>query len=276
VDQSETPAKTIADALQRLKVADQSEIAETIADALQRLAVATEQDPSFVVEQFPTPNQQPTKLTTPQERLLANFNAAIHPSPTAFGGVFKGISIFIVVVVSIAVLTKSLPFVPDWWACPTAMMLQNRETWKHICDWVAMFSQIAIVLFIGGAAFTESFARGVAGMAARLQHEMIQADLKKSAEDREKMEKAYHTLLHIDEINGTYPKARAALEAYYTVFNDARRLQTRYMWFVARGTLVNFPGGLYGFLGFMFLGVQVLAISTKISLDYLPASCSVN
>jgi hypothetical protein len=37
--------------------------------------------------------------------------------------------------------------------------------------------------------------------------------------------------------------------------------------------IYNFPGGLYGLLGFLFLVGQVYALSCKIVLDHLPPEC---
>ena len=57
------------------------------------------------------------------------------------------------------------------------------------------------------------------------------------------------------------------------MFVQTNLIMNRYMWFAAKGLAYNFPGGLYGLLGFLFLAGQICALSGKIVLDHLPAEC---
>ena len=277
---------------------DQFETATDIATGLQRLATAIENNAASVADvkgevqhvdsddvtvfsfqivakppaAYTTTSRQPRELTL-EERILAAFNTAVHPPPTALSSFFRGIGVAAAGVAFLAMLTISSPFVaPEQWACSFERWLATFgfewETWKHACDWAAMAAQVAIILFIGGIAFTDSFARRVARMTTSLQQATIYSQLSMSAAEREKMQRAYSTLQDIPNLKGKYNKTKRALEAFYVLYTDAVRVPNRYVWFGVRGLAFNFPGGLYGILGLFFLFVQVLAISTKIVLDY--------
>ena len=278
MDQFET-AMDIVTGLQRLATAIENNAA-SVADVKGEVQHVDSDDVtvfSFQIVAKPpaadtTKSQQPRELTL-EERILDAFNTAVHPPPTAQSRPFMAIGVLAAGVAFLAMLTISSPFVaPEQGACSFEGWLATFgfewETWKHACEWAAMAAQVAIILFIGGIAFTDSFARQVARMTTSWQQATIHRQLSRSAAEREKMQSAYNTLQGILTLQGKYNKTKRALKAFYVLYADAVQLPNRYVWFGVRGLAFNFPGGLYGVFGLFFLFVQVLAISTKIVLDY--------
>jgi len=224
----------------------------------------------------PTPEHNHQDGLFTSEDLLNAFDSVLHPRPTTGQAAFRMISAIGVAIGLLVLLGLSSPFLPDDVICAVAAWLpfRSKEVVDHVCDWLGIVSQVAIVLFIGGVAFTESFARKVAGMAAKLQQAAIEAQVQANDKRRAELEDAYRRFRALGDAKTSYKeKVRGALNVFWTVYKDTAHLQERYVWFAAKGLVFNFPGGLYGFLGFIFLLIQVMAISTKILVDYLPASC---
>ncbi len=211
--------------------------------------------------------------------ILDLFDRITHPAPTAFGWVFHWVSIGLVVILLAVPLGFASPLMPADWACSTAAWLiepvGTKELFEHLCDWLVLLTQTAIFIFIGGIAFTEAFARRVAGLATRLQQYSIDAGQQANEHNRERLIEACRQLTTIGHSNlSRLAKIQAAFDAINTVYEDAGNISNRYIWFGIRGMVVNFPGGLYGFLGFICLLAQVWAMSAKTLIDYLPASCT--
>jgi hypothetical protein len=202
----------------------------------------------------------------------------LHPSPTRWQRLFTWAGIVFVTAAFLAILFISAPFAPTSVTCTAGLvaiyLTGAKEAAAHLCDWIALISQMAIILFIGGAAFTESFANLVKREAENLRNASLKAQIDQNDVRSKALTHACNSLIHISQKKGsTGKKISEAAAAFRVIFDDTRTFSTRYVWFAAKGLVLNFPGGLYGFLGLVFLSIQVLAVSTKIMLDYLPSSC---
>jgi hypothetical protein len=212
------------------------------------------------------------------EQLWKAVERFLHPRPNDGRSLFVTIGIIVISLCLISVMFLSSPLFSDWWGCtvaiPTKSLGLSRESAKHLCDWLVLVSQIVIVVTIGGIYFTESFARKVADVVARVQQTTLEALQQRENAHVKAVEEAIKTLEDIPRTSDSYRKKLAnTIGALNTIYGDGVGLPTRYFWFVARGLVFHFPGGLYGFLAFLFLLIQMLALSTKIVLDYLPDSC---
>jgi hypothetical protein len=150
----------------------------------------------------------------------------------------------------------------------------SLDTAKQFCDWIAMLSQVIIFVSIGGVVFTESLARKLAKIVNDFQQATIESLLSRDEERAAAFRASVENIETAIEEKGNYKKKIVVTIGFLkNAYFDAAHIPQRYMMFATRGILFNFPGGLYGFFGFFFLSVQIVAISTKIVLDYLPSGC---
>jgi hypothetical protein len=224
-----------------------------------------------------TPPPKPQGRITPED-LLGALDGILHPSGTVGTKLFRRAAIGLAAAVLVVALALSSPFVPGRVLClAPAFVAQHawdKEVAAHWLDWLSMVSQMALILFIGGAAFTESFARKVADTADKVQAAAVQADQQQDAARQARVRQVYDNLrAAADRGLSAGDRAKHAKAALEWFFSGQGQLSERYIRFGLRGLALNFPGGLYGLLGFLCLLLQVVTVAAKTMLDYAPTAC---
>jgi hypothetical protein len=169
---------------------------------------------------------------------------------------------------------RFLPPLSDWWGCYIKRTQfspgTSIESIKHWCDWLATVFQIVIVASIGGVIFTEGSAQFFRRFSDRLNEHIENSTENNTKERSEFVRETVERIEYIASSNNhNIVKAGQIIRLQYDLFQKAILLPNYYYWFIFRGLIVNFPGGLYGLLAFMFLFLQILTITTKMSLDYI-------
>jgi hypothetical protein len=213
------------------------------------------------------------------DEVVRVYDRILHPRSSTFAKFFRIAAIAIVSAILVIALALSSPLAPEQFLClAPAFLTENawpKESTEHWLDWLSMFSQIALILFIGGAAFTETFARRVAATADRLRAAALEAEQKEDEARLQKLKQVFADLVALADSRRSYvERARLASSTLGWLLSENQQISTRYFWFGLRGLAFNFPGGLYGLLGFMCLLIQVIALAVKSMLDHAPASCA--
>lgn len=194
----------------------------------------------------------------------------LHPKLRGLEGVFSGASIILIVIALGPPLVLSTPLISDWAGCTVLAWLRPREVAMQMCDWIAMLFQVLILIAIGGIVFTQKLASEIEKHVSRWGDDLVAAQ---HQNERDSAAKRLENLSSALQSSDKYEKIIAMIRVIRDTVGDASRLHSRYTWFVAKGIAFNFPGGLYGLLGFLFLVGQIWALSGKIILDHLPVPC---
>jgi hypothetical protein len=200
---------------------------------------------------------------------------AVHPAPSSGRKIFFVVIVTVLVFAGLFLSIVSSPFISDWWGCVVSADVfgpVGSERIKHWCDWIAMISQILIFIAIGGIFFTDEAAKKLKASLDRLQHRLVSSATANAEQDQRDFRNAVRKIKHISDSHLPFlHRIRELSAATATITYDGLHLPRTYLWFLARGVLFNVPGQLYGFLAFIFVLLQLLAISTKIVFDYLPS-----
>jgi len=174
-------------------------------------------------------------------------------------------------------LAFSSPLLSAWLGCHAAASFGHdvsREIVIQMCDWFAIVLQLLIFLMIGGIAFTDSFAKKTEETLKKWRDGLIVAQYQK---DEKRVAQRWQQIVELQNMlkePGSYmAKAERIITTLREHIDEGQEIPGRYMWFAAKGIVFNFPGGLYGLLGFLSLVLQVYVLSAKIVLDHLPAAC---
>jgi hypothetical protein len=204
-------------------------------------------------------------------------DAVIHPRLGGRERFFSRLNILLIVVIFGVPLAFSTPFLSDWAGCQLAATIKpvmSREIAMQMCDWFAILFQIAIFAAIGGIAFTQKFASDLEKTVTHWRNDLIATQYQSDQEGTARRQEKVEELLRLLHAPGNYAaKVREILRVMRLAIGETNVASYRYMWFAAKGMAFNFPGGLYGLLGFLFLVGQIYALSGKIVLDHLPAAC---
>jgi hypothetical protein len=150
----------------------------------------------------------------------------------------------------------------------------SLETAKQMCDWFAVLFQLAIFAAIGGIAFTQSFADELGEAFRRWRDDLVTTQYRSDEEAAAHRQGKMDELMALLNAKGNYAKKFSeALKLMRAAIGEGQVAPYRYIWFATKGMALNFPGGLYGLLGFLFLVGQLYALSGKIILDHLPKNC---